>query len=90
MTRNSGIGMIVFGIVLVAIGAIMRFAVHVQTTGFSIHTAGLIVLWLGVGLFIIGVLLTVLGARSRVITHESSVATSSGEDRITEQDSFNT
>lgn len=33
---------------LIAVGAIMRFAIHVSTTGFSIHTAGTILMVLGV------------------------------------------
>jgi drug/metabolite transporter superfamily protein YnfA len=34
-------------ILLIAVGAIMRFAVHVTTTGFSIHTAGTILMVVG-------------------------------------------
>ena len=40
-------------ILLIAVGAIMRFAVHVTTTGFSIHTAGTILMVVGaIGLVI--------------------------------------
>jgi hypothetical protein len=40
-------------ILLIAIGAIMRFAVHVTTSGFSIHTAGTILMVVGaIGLVI--------------------------------------
>jgi len=35
-------------ILLIAIGAILRFAVHVSTTGFSLHTVGLILMIVGV------------------------------------------
>ncbi len=35
-------------IFLFAVGAIMRFAVHTTTTGFSIHTAGTILMIVGV------------------------------------------
>jgi len=89
MNRNSGIGLIVFGLVLATVGAIMRFAVHVTTTGFSIHTAGMILLWVGIAIFVVGVLLALLGGRSRVTTRESTVATPSGEERTQETDSFN-
>jgi hypothetical protein len=40
-----GIGTSIF---LIAVGAIMRYAVTASTTGFSIHTAGLILMILGV------------------------------------------
>lgn len=43
-------------IFLIAVGAIMRFAVHVSTAGFSIHTAGTILMVLGV----VGLLLSML------------------------------
>jgi hypothetical protein len=35
-------------IFLIAVGAILRFAVHTTTTGFSIHTAGTILMIVGV------------------------------------------
>jgi len=40
-----GIGTSIF---LIAVGAIMRYAVTASTSGFSIHTAGLILMILGV------------------------------------------
>jgi hypothetical protein len=43
-------------IVLIAVGAILRFAVHVTAKGFSIHTIGLILMLLG----ILGLILSVL------------------------------
>lgn len=39
-----GIGV---GLVLVAIGAILRFAVNVTTSGFNIHTIGVILMVIG-------------------------------------------
>jgi hypothetical protein len=35
-------------IFLIALGAILRYAVHVSTSGFSIHTAGFILMIVGV------------------------------------------
>ena len=32
---------------LIALGAILTFAIHVQTTGFSIHTIGIILMIVG-------------------------------------------
>ena len=43
-------------IFLIAIGAIMRFAVHTSTSGFSIHTAGTILMIVG----IVGLLISLL------------------------------
>lgn len=34
-------------IVLIAVGAILKFAVHVSTTGFNLNTIGLILMVLG-------------------------------------------
>jgi hypothetical protein len=41
-----GIGVSIF---LIAVGAILRFAVSVTTTGFNIHTIGLILMIVGIG-----------------------------------------
>ncbi|QEC47952.1 hypothetical protein FSW04_10475 [Baekduia soli] len=43
-------------ILLIAVGAIMRFAVSVHSSGFSIHTAGVILMIAG----ILGLLVSVL------------------------------
>jgi hypothetical protein len=50
MNRGSGVGLTVFGIVLVTVGAILRFAVSAHASGFNIHTAGIILLLVGVGI----------------------------------------
>ena len=44
------------GLVLIAVGAVMAWAVHVSTTGFNIHTVGYILLVVG----IIGCLLSLI------------------------------
>jgi len=43
-------------IVLIAVGAILRFAVSVTTTGFNIHTIGIILMIVGV----LGLLLSIM------------------------------
>jgi len=48
-----GLGTSIF---LIAVGAIMRFAVNATTSGFSIHTAGTIIMVVGV----IGLLISLL------------------------------
>lgn len=56
-------------ILLVAVGAIMRFAVTVHSTGFSIHTAGLILMIVGiVGLLLSLFWMTVWADRTRATT----------------------
>jgi hypothetical protein len=53
-------------IVLIAIGAILRFAVSVTTHGFNIHTIGLILLIVGiVGLVVSLLVMTIWADRSR-------------------------
>jgi Domain of unknown function (DUF6458) len=71
-------------IFLIAVGAILRFAVTTTTKGFNIHTVGLIVLLAGVAGLIISLFwLTtwserrrrteVVGARERVVVHDRDV-----------------
>lgn len=56
-----GIGMSFF---LIALGAILRFAVSVSTSGFSIHTAGVILMIVGaVGLVLSLLYMTAWSAR---------------------------
>lgn len=53
-------------IALIAIGAILRFAVHVTAHGFSIHTIGLILMIAGIVGLIISVLwMTVWAGNTR-------------------------
>jgi hypothetical protein len=43
-------------LLLIAVGAVLRFAVHVTTKGFNLHTIGLILMIVGV----IGLLLSLM------------------------------
>ena len=85
MNRTSGMGLLVFGIVLGVVGAIMRFAVKVKTTGFNIHTAGVILLLVGIGCAVIGLILIFAGSRSRSTMNESVEKTPTGEVRTQER-----
>jgi uncharacterized transporter YbjL len=85
MNRGTGSGLLVFGIVLGVVGAIMRFAVRVHTTGFNIHTAGVILLIVGIGCAVVGLVLLAMSGRSRSITQESVQATPSGQVRTQER-----
>ena len=58
-----GIGVAIF---LIAVGAILTFAVHVTTTGFNIHTVGVILMTAGaLGLI---VTMTIFAPRRRAST----------------------
>jgi hypothetical protein len=85
MNRTTGMGLLVFGIVLGIVGAIMRFAVKVKTTGFNIHTAGVILLVVGIAAAVIGLILLFAGSRSRSMTKESIQETPTGEVRTQER-----
>ncbi len=52
-------------LVLIAVGAILRFAVSVTTTGFNIHTIGIILLIIGVVGLIISLFFWRMGRRRR-------------------------
>lgn len=85
MNRSTGGGLLVFGIVLGVVGAIMRFAVKVHTSGFNIHTAGMILLIVGIGCGVIGLILMAVAGRSRTVTQETVQATPSGQVRTEER-----
>jgi membrane-bound ClpP family serine protease len=77
-----------FGIVLVIVGAIMRFAVSVHTSGFNIHKAGDILLLVGVILVILSVFIFVMGARTRTTTRTDVRQTPAGEQRTEQRDDW--
>jgi len=85
MERSSGIGLMGFGIVLVVVGAVMRFAISAHSSGFNIHTAGVILLWVGIAIFVLSLLILALGGRSRSTTRTDVHETPSGEERIEQQ-----
>ena len=61
-------------IVLIAIGAILRFAVTVSTHGFNIHTIGVILMVVGiVGLIITLIWMTVWADRRRGVPGRDTV-----------------
>jgi len=90
MNRNSGIGVLVFGVVLVVIGAIMKYAVTADVSGFNVNTAGVILLWVGIGLVVVSLLIVVLGGRSRSTTRTDVRQTPSGQERTEQQDDWRT
>ena len=66
---------------LIAAGAIMRFAVTAQATGFSVHTVGVILMIVG----IVGAILSIAfwaswgGIRRRVVETRTPAATTTDE-----------
>ena len=85
MNRSSGMGLLVFGIVLGIVGAVMRLAVKVTTTGFNIHEAGVIILAVGIGAAVVGLILLAVGGRSRTTITDSVEQTPAGQVRTQER-----
>jgi uncharacterized membrane protein YidH (DUF202 family) len=90
MNRNSGIGLTSFGVVMVVVGAILKFAVSVHTSGFNIHKVGDILLLVGVLLVILSIVIMAMGARSRTTTRTEVRGTPSGEQRTEQRDDWGT
>lgn len=86
MSRGTGTGLVGLGFALVITGAIMRFAVHVHTSGFNIHVAGVILLVSGIAALIVGIGVLVAGSYRHSTVQQSVRQTPTGqewtEDRI--------
>jgi len=78
------------GIVLVVVGAIMRYAVTATTSGFNVHQAGVILLLVGIGVVVLSVLIIALGGRSRSTTRTDIQQTPTGQARTEQQDDWTT
>jgi uncharacterized membrane protein YgdD (TMEM256/DUF423 family) len=79
-----------FGIVLVVVGAIMRYAVSAKTSGFNIHKAGIILLLVGIAVFVVSLVVLAMGDRSRITTRTDVRETPSGQERTEQQDDWRT
>jgi uncharacterized membrane protein YidH (DUF202 family) len=90
MNRNSGIGLTSFGAVLVIIGAILRFATTVTTSGFNIHKIGDILLVVGILLVAISIFMIAMGSRSRSTTRTEVRETPAGQQRTQQRDDWGT
>src|SRR5260370_1315324 len=62
MSRNSGVGWTSFGIVLVVVGAILRLATSVHSSGFNVHKVGDVLLLAGILVIILGLIIVRMGA----------------------------
>jgi hypothetical protein len=90
MNRSTGIGLMTLGIVLVVVGAIMRFAVSAKTSGFDIHQAGVILLLVGIAVFVVSLVIFAVGGRSRSTTRTDVRETPSGQERTEQKDDWST
>lgn len=88
MTRSSGSGLLGLGVVLAVIGAILRFAVSVHTSGFNIHKIGDIFLLVGIIAFVVGLILVALGSRRRITARTDIRETPLGEQRVEQRDDW--
>ena len=79
MSRGTGTGLIGLGIVLGIVGAIMRFAVEVDTEGFNIHEAGVILLVAGIAALIVGIVVLAVGSYRHSTVQSSVRQTPTGE-----------
>lgn len=76
------------GIVLVVVGAIMKFAVSAKTSGFNINKAGLILLLVGIGVFVISLIILAIGGRTSSTTRTDVRETPSGQERTEKKDDW--
>jgi Domain of unknown function (DUF6458) len=90
MNRGTGTGLLALGIVLVVVGAIMRYAVTATTSGFNIHQAGVILLLVGIGVVILSALALALGGRSRSTTQTDVRETPAGQELTEQRSDWNT
>jgi hypothetical protein len=73
------------GVVLAVVGAILKFAVDVSTSGFNINTVGLILLIAGIVLFVVAAIVLATGGSRRSTVREDVQQTPTGQARIEER-----
>lgn len=88
MTRSSGGGLLGLGVILAVIGAILRFAASVHTSGFNIHKIGDIMLVVGIIAFVAGLIVVALGTKRRTTTRTDIRETPRGEQRVEQRDDW--
>ena len=88
MGRGTGSGLIGLGVVLAVVGAVMRYAIEAQPTGFDVVTAGGILLLVGIVAIVVGLILVVMGSRRSTTEREQITTTPHGEERVTEHEGW--
>lgn len=89
MNRTTGTGFIAFGLVLIVVGAVLRFAMTASADGFDTQAIGMIALVAGLVAAAIGLLLFFMGNKRTSTLRENVVQTPGGTERIQERDDFN-
>jgi hypothetical protein len=85
MNRVTGIGT---SLVLIAAGAILAFAVSVDTEGFNLNTIGWILMGVGVLGLILSLLLASAPARDRTVVTDSADPAMPTRERVIERERF--
>ena len=85
MNRAAGTGLMAFSVVLIVLGAILDFAISVDTSGFNINTIGLILLIVGIALFVISAAILLTASNRRSVMREDVHNTPSGSSRVVEE-----
>ena len=86
MNRGTGTGLMVFGLILIVLGAILDFAVTVTTSGFNINTMGLILLIVGIVAFLSGLGVVIASSSGRRTTIREDVhRIPGGQERIVDE-----
>jgi hypothetical protein len=85
MNRNTGAGLLGFGIVLVIVGAILEFAVTARATGFNVNTVGVILLIVGIVAFFVGLAFMIASTTRRTTITQDIRRTPDGQQRVVDQ-----
>ncbi|MGA8015170.1 MAG: hypothetical protein WCB85_04550 [Candidatus Dormiibacterota bacterium] len=86
MERTAGSSLIGLGVVIAVVGALLKYAVTITSTGFNINTAGLILLIAGIVMFAIGLVVLAAGGRRRVTIREDVRTSPEGQQRMQRRD----
>jgi hypothetical protein len=90
MNKGAGTGLLGLGIVLVVVGAIMRYAITAKATGFDVHQAGIILLLVGIGVCVLSLFIFAFAGKSRSTTRTDVRETPSGQERTEQRDDWST
>jgi len=86
MYRTAGTGLMALGVILGVVGAILKYAVNVSTTGFNINTVGVILLIAGIVLFVVAAIVLAMGSSRRSTVRQDVQATPTGRSMVEERD----
>lgn len=81
ISGRAGTGLIGFGIIIGAVGAILKYAVTTTATGFSITEIGLILLIVGIVTVVIGIISLIMSGHHHTTVTESVETSPTGTSR---------